>query len=269
MDKRVGLLLDRLDAEGLSKNTVVFFFSDQGRPHVRGKQWLYEGGIRVPLIIRWPKQITPNTINENLVSLIDLAPTCMNIAGIDRPKHLAGQDIFNKNIPERDYIIAARDRCDAVVDYIRCVRTKKYKYIRNYYPERPYTQFGHYKVFNYPVLTLLQVLKQKNQLTHAQKPFMAEKRPAEELYDLEKDPYELNNLAGDPELEKVLNSMRKQLDQWIHDTGDKGSLDPDNYEELIQRRLKKYGPKWKERGIDPFKTSPEIYLRWWEKHLGL
>ena len=136
-------------------------------------------------------------------------------------------------------------------------------------PEKSYTQFGHYKEFRYPVLTLMKVLDKKERLTPAQSLFMADKKPKEELYDIVRDPFELNNLYQDPNYENVLLDMRGQLNEWISETKDMGNYDPDDPQEIEEKRWKKYGDKWKERGIDPREDNSELYLEWWEKELGI
>jgi hypothetical protein len=124
----------------------------------------------------------------------------------------------------REFIVAARDRCDETVDRIRCVRTKQYKYIKNFMPERAYTQPNRYKENSYPILGELRELQKAGKLTAAQAAFMAQTRPVEELYDLEKDPHEVVNLAGDAGHAGVLKEMRGRLEEWIRTTGDKGQL---------------------------------------------
>jgi len=268
LDKEVGRVLDRLEEEGLAKNTVVFFFSDHGRPHVRGKQWIYDSGIRVPLIIRWPENIEANTTSDELVSLIDIAAASLDLAGIEIPESMQGKNFLSDTV-SREYIYAARHRTDAVVDNIRSIRDKRYKYIKNFMPDRPYMQFGHYKAFRYPVFTLLKVLHERNELTPVQEQLMAPDKPAEELYDLKEDPYEINNLAKKEEYSEIKSRMKEELFQWMEKTHDPGSYDPDNYDSLIQRRQEKYNPRWKQRGIDPHETPPEEYLEWWKEELGI
>ncbi len=268
LDEHLGMILQRLKDEGLEKNTIVVFFADQGRPHVRGKQWLYDSGIEVPLIVRWPGKLPANETREDLVSLIDISYTSLLLAGIEPPAHLQGQDFLLDN-EERNYIFAARNRTDAVVDHIRAVRSQQFKYIKNFMPEKPYTQFGHYKEYNYPALQVLKHLHKEGKLTPEQEKFMAKNKPEEELYDLVNDPFELNNLADNPEYELVLDSMRLALVDWMEKTNDMGSFDPDNYDSLLVRRQEKYGPRWEQRGIDPREVDPEVYLKWWETELGM
>lgn len=268
LDRKVGEILKRLEDEGLAENTVVFLWGDHGRAMVRGKQFLYEGGIRIPLIVRWPGRITPGTVRDDLVSTIDLTATWLRIAEVDVPDHMQGMDLFSDETAKREYIFAARDRCDETVDRIRCVRTKRYKYIRNFLPDRPYTQFNAYKKLQYPVLTLMEVLHKQGKLTPEQERFMAPTRPEEELYDLENDPYELNNLADDPRYQDVLRELRGKLEKWIEETGDQGEIpeEPEVLEYWRREAVERFAKRMKERGLSP-DIGPEEYLRWWEEKL--
>lgn len=268
LDKQIGTVLKRLADEGLADNTVVMYFGDHGRPHVRGKQWLYEEGIRIPMIIRWLGHIKPGTVVHDLVSTVDHAPTFLTVAGIEPPGHLQSRTLLGRGRKKRDCIFAARDRCDGTPDRIRCVRTKRHKYIRNFHPERLYTQFNGYKKLQYPVLTLMHVLHKQGKLTPDQARFMAQIRPEEELYDLENDPHELRNLAGDPKFGGVLSNLRGKLDQWTKQTADCGQTpeDPAIEAREIEQMTKVYQQQMAARGLSP-DISDEDYLRWWEKRL--
>jgi uncharacterized sulfatase len=269
LDRKVGQVLDRLEEDGLADNTIVFFFGDHGRAHVRGKQFLYEGGIHVPLIVRWPGHVGGGTVSEALVSAIDLAPTSLGLAGIEPPEHMQGRPFLGPGTRTRDYIIAARDRCDETYDRIRCVRDQRYKYIRNFYPNLPYTQTNLYKLRQYPVLTLMQVLHARGELSPAQEAFMAPGRPPEELYDLDEDPHEIRNLAEDPEQQLVLESMRGLLEGWITGTGDRGEIPEDPRiaaRAYRERHLPTHRRVMERRGLS-LEVSPADYLEWWETQL--
>ncbi|MEW4527936.1 sulfatase [Maioricimonas sp. JC845] len=271
MDAKVGEVLDRLDAEGIADNTLVVFFGDHGRPHVWGKQWLYEGGIHVPLIIRWPGHLAPGTVDDRMISLIDLAPTTLAAVGITPPATMQGVDFLAKDFAGRDAVFAARDRCGDAIDRIRCVRTDRFKYIRNFEPQRPYTQRSGYKTLQYPVITLLQVLYERGELTPVQARFMAPERPVEELYDLQADPHETVNLAGKSEYAATLRDLRARVDNWIEETGDQGALAEGDAEFLraLQAEKQAYFEKaMRRRGLDP-DISAEEYLDWWEEQLGV
>lgn len=227
LDVKAGKVLARLEREGLRDSTIVIFFGDNGRPMPRGKQFLYEGGIHVPLIAWFPERFrpenaAPGSVRNDLVSLIDVTATSLKLAGIEPPPHMQGQVIFGPGAVRRDYIAAARDRCDETVDRIRCVRSERYKYIRNFHPDRPYTQPNVYKDTTYPPLQLMRQLHQAGRLNAAAAAFMAARRPEEELYDLQADPHELHNLADSPEHKQALERHRGLLDEWIRDTNDHG-----------------------------------------------
>ena len=269
LDKKVGRILQRLEDEGLADNTIVFFWGDHGRAMVRGKQFLYDGGIRIPLIVRWPEQIQPGVVSNALVSAIDLAPTWMTIAGMDVPDYMQGQVFLGQNARGCDHIFAARDRCDETDDRIRCVRTDRYKYIRNFFPEHPYTYFNAYKKLQYPVLTLMEVLHSRGGLAPEQARFMAPIRPEEELYDLRDDPHEVHNLADEPKHEKILKELRGKLDEWVKGTGDQGESPED--EEVAaywdRQAAENFAKNMKARGLEP-DIPPEEYLAWWERRLN-
>ena len=229
MDRYIGKILKRLDDENLADNTVVIFIGDHGRCHVRGKQWLYDGGIHIPLIVRWPGKLKAGHVCDDLVSAIDISATILKIAGIDPPKYMQGKVFLEagstgnwRPVNQHDYIFAARDRCDETIDRIRCVRNKHYKYIRNFMPERPYTQTNDYKERSYPMLNLMKKLHAQGKLTPVQALFMAPRKPVEELYDIKNDPYEINNLAASPQHQKTLKKMRAILERWIEETSDMG-----------------------------------------------
>jgi N-sulfoglucosamine sulfohydrolase len=224
MDAYVGNFLKRLDQEGLSKNTVVMFFSDHGRCHVRDKQFLYEGGMRIPFLVRWPGHLRGGGTDDQLVSSIDISASTLKMAGIRPPAYMEGRPIIGGGGRKRDYIIAAKDRMDETVDKMRAVRTKRFKYIKNYYPDRPYMQPNKYKETEYPVWNLIKQLNAEHKLTAAQALFAAPVKPAEELYDIQTDPDELHNLARLPQHKKTLMHMRSILSRWIRETGDMGQF---------------------------------------------
>jgi arylsulfatase A-like enzyme len=227
LDAKVGQVLARLEQEGLAEDTIVFFFSDHGRPMPRDKQFLYDGGIGIPLLIRIPEKFRPagykpGGVSDALVSAIDITATTLRLAGVEPPAHMEGRAFFGPGVQPREFIIAARDRCDETADRIRCVRTRRFKYIRNFFPDRPYTQQNVYKDVNYVTLAVMRQLQGEGKLTGPPAAFLAPRRPAEELYDLAADPHETRNLADDPKHRRTLDRMRAILDRWIRETGDQG-----------------------------------------------
>lgn len=267
VDKKVGLLFDELEEAGVLDNSIVFIFGDHGRAMLRDKQWLYDGGLRVPLIV-WGKGIPANQSNDTLVSLIDIMPTSMDLAGIKVPQYIEGKVMFGPHKETRDYVYAHKDRCDETDDRVRAVRDNQFKYIKNFYPEKPYTDFNAYKNLQYPVMALMNKLNAQGKLTPQQALFMADSRPPEELYDTVNDPDEVNNLATDPAYKTQLIRLRNQLSLWQAQTGDMGMVDEDPkeiqyWDDFFARHYKK---TMLERGLAP-DISPDDYLIWWDKFL--
>jgi arylsulfatase A-like enzyme len=218
-DQQVGDVLDRLEEEGILDQTVVIFTTDHGISHARGKQFLYEEGIHVPLVIRGPG-IARGRVRDDLVEHIDIAATSLALAGIAVPRLMQGRDLFAPNAVVRDAVFSARDRCDETVDRIRSVRTDRFKYIRNFYPARGHLQPNRYKDAK-TIVARLRELHEKRQLDAIQELLLfAPTRPKEELYDLQSDPDEIRNLAGDPLYGATLGELRRRLDRWIDETGD-------------------------------------------------
>ena len=257
-----------MDDEGLTENTIVFIISDHGRAHIRDKQFLYDGGIRVPCIVRWPGHIDAGVVSDSLVSGIDFAPTALSLAGLDVPKVYEGSVFVGEEAVERNHIISARDRCDGTVDRIRCVRTKTHKYIRNYHPERPYTQFNGYKKQQYPLWTLAPVLKAQGKLNAAQEKFLAPCRPYEELYDLTADPDELTDLAGDQASADILEDLSRRLNEWIEMFGDQGEVpeDPRMIAEEAQKMRESHVERMAAKGLTP-EVTDEDFVAWWTSEL--
>jgi arylsulfatase A-like enzyme len=228
LDRKVGLVLEQLERDGLADNTVVVFFGDNGQAHVRGKQFCYESGLHVPMIIRWPKnfpapaQFKAGTVNTQLLESIDLAPTMLALAGAPLPAMQGTPFLGAKAGPAKQYVFGARDRCDETVFRFRTVRDARYRYIRNFTPERPLLQANAYKEKQYPMWNLIKRLHQEKQLTPVQAALAAPAMSAEELYDLETDPHEINNLATSPAHKATLQRLRGVLEKWIADSRDQG-----------------------------------------------
>jgi arylsulfatase A-like enzyme len=224
LDRKVGTVLKMLEEEGLAANTAVFFFGDNGRCLIRGKQWLYDAGIHIPLLVRWPGVTKPGTVREDLVSAIDIPATALATAGIALPHSMQGQVMLGPNSRRRDHIFAARDRCDDTVDRIRCIRTSRYKLIRNFMPERPYTQANRYIETQYPTLGVMKKLHAEGKLNDTQALFMQPRKPEYELYDVIADSHEVQNLADAPRHKKTFQELSTKLERWIEQSSDQGRL---------------------------------------------
>jgi len=250
LDALVGKVLTRLKKDGLDKNTIVMFIGDHGRPMLRGKQFLYEQGIRIPMIIRWPGCIQPGTVVDELISSLDFAPTFLKLAEANVPEHMHGKVFLG---PDRDkprrYIFAARDRIDEAVDRIRCVLDKRFKYIRNYMPNMPYLQPQIYRELNYPTREPLMQMYARKKLNKVQARFFQANKPQEELYDLKNDPWEINNLAENPKYQNELKRLRQVLEMRLTEVGDKGATpEPmEEYQQIMEERAVKRN-RWVESG---------------------
>ncbi len=229
-DRKVGDIIKELSDNGLLENTIVFFFSDHGMRLTRHKQFLYDGGLHVPLIIAdysHAHGIEAGSRDDKLINGIDLGPTALALAGIPLPAYMEGRDIFDDALAPREYVIATRDRCDFTIDRIRAVRSKSFKYIRNLKTDRPYMQPTYMDVDSVELVQVMRQLYAENKLDSIQARFFSKARPGEELYDLREDPFEINNLAGDPDYAEVLETYAAVLDQWMVDTDDKGQYPED------------------------------------------
>jgi len=267
VDRHVSHILRRLDEDGLSDNTIVFFFGDQGQPHVRAKQFLYDAGIHTPLMIRFPKKYNRKGTDQRMVSTVDITAATLALAGIPIPEEMQGVNFLADDVSPREYAFSMRDRCDETVDRIRAVRSQQFKYIRNFYPERPYTQFNAYKKANYPVLTLMEVMYQQGKLDESQRQFMASSRPAEELYEIASDPHETHNLASLPAYQDTLLHYRNIMDHWL-DEADRGVYpEPESEisfaEELMKDNFKK---EMEKKGLKATVGDLE-FLAYWETNI--
>lgn len=248
MDAEVGLVLRQLEEDGLADETVIFFFSDHGDGLPRAKRWLYDSGLRVPLIVRFPDGRGAGTVTDELVSFVDFAPTMLSLAGLDIPSYIQGQAFLGPRKAEpRDYVYAAKDRMDPAIDTARAVRDKRFKYIRNYRPEKPFVQFIPYRDQMALMRELLR-LEQENGLDEIQKLWFRDSKPIEELYETLEDPFEVRNLAEVPEFASKLQELRSAHETWVAETGDLGMI-PEP--ELVKRM-------WPPEGVQPETESPDF-----------
>lgn len=223
MDGQVARILEELEADGLAGNTIVFFFSDHGDGLPRAKRWLYDSGLRAPLLIRIPGGIR-GAVEDRLISFIDLAPTVLSLAGAAIPPHIQGRAFLGEQAqPAREYVFAARDRIDESYDRVRAVSDGRFKLIRNYFPERPYILPVQYRDRGVIMQEILR-LRDSGRLTGSQALWTRPTRPAEELYDTRSDPHEIANLIGSKEMAPVAERLRRVLDEWIVASGDMGGI---------------------------------------------
>lgn len=237
-DRQVGQIVAYLNREGLTDSTVIIVVSDHGMGLHRHKQFLYEGGIRMPLIVTGPG-VAAGRVRDDLVTGVDITAATLAVAGQDIPPSMEGRDFMADDHRPREFIVAARDRCDWTIDRIRAVVTPRYKYLRNDFPDRPYLQSNYRDVW--PVSRAIRAAQAAGVLNATQLAFYGDARPVEELYDLHADPYELENLAENPAHADALADHRRRLAEWIEATGDRGQQ-PES-EAGLRCVLKRWGDK--------------------------
>ena len=225
MDAQVGDILADLEADGLLENTIVVWYSDHGGPLPRQKRLLYDSGIHFPMIIRYPNGWRAGEIDDRLVSFVDFAPTLLSMAGMAPPEHMDGQAFEGKYKAEspRAYIHSAADRFDEAYDMIRAVRDHRFKYLRNFQTDRPYyLPLGFREQM--PIMKELLRIRDAGELSTEQSQWFRTTKPQEELFDTQVDPFELNNIAGDPQYADKLAELRTEAERWMTEINDKGNL---------------------------------------------
>ena len=260
-DKRVGYILDRLNKEGLTDNTIVILFGDHGRPHIRDKQWLYEGGLAIPLIVRYPNKQKANTTKQDLISLVDVSVSSLELANINIPKNMHGKNVFDGE--KRNYVFGFRQRCGDALDDIRSITDGRYKLIWNRMPELPYMQLTSYKKLQYPAFTLYHYLNEKGELESPYNQFMAKTRPEFELYDLKKDPNEFSNLAGSKEYRKTQKKLFKKLNKLVCKIEKNNTPETeDSIERAKAGSLKFYKKGMEKKGLPENASTKQIIDNW-------
>lgn len=251
MDQQVGKLIAELKEDHLLENTIIIWFTDHGGPLPRQKRLLYDSGIKVPMIIRFPDKKGAGTRDERMISFIDMAPTTLSLAGIPTPKYMDGKAFLGKyeSKTERKMIFAASDRFDESTDAIRAARDKNFKYIKYFMPEKP--MFLPVKFRDQmPIMQELYRLKKEGKLNETQALWFREKKPAEELFEIKKDPHEIHSIADNPVYAEKLIELRKATEQWMKEVDDKNIIPED---ELVE----KFWP----RGKQPQTLAPEYQIK--------
>jgi hypothetical protein len=210
---------------------------------------VYDSGTHIPLIVRWPGRIKPGSVNDELISSIDLGPTVLSLTGTTVPVHMQGRPFLGPMAgPPREYVFSARDRFDESYDMVRSVRNKRYRYVRNYYPEKPYVLWVPYRNRG-PAMQELLRHHAEDRLVGPQKLWFQPNRPAEELYDCDADPFQINNLAANPKYKPIVERMREVLEEWRRDTVDMGDI-PEA--EMVAR--------WWPGGVQPVTAEPRFII---------
>ena len=230
MDKQVGEILAELERDGLAASTIVFFYADHGLGIPRFKRTLYDSGLHVPLMVRLPARyqsmgtFAPGGRTDQLVSFVDFAPTVLSLAELSIPAHMQGQAFLGKAATgTREYVFGATSRVDEAYEMSRCVRDKRYKYIRNFLSHLPYIQASDY-CDQAEIMQELRRIAASGKLAGVEKALWEPTKPVEELYDTLVDPHEVKNLVDSAAHQKTLQTMRKRLRDWMTETRDTGPL---------------------------------------------
>ena len=247
MDQQVGRVLKQLEEDGLLEKTIIVWYTDHGGPLPRQKRLLYDSGLKVPMIIRYPHQQQAGTIDDQLISFLDFPPTLLSMVHIEPPTWMQGRAFAGSKASSqvRKYIHASGDRFDEFYDMIRAVKDKRFKYLKNFKPNQGYYLPLEYRERMASTQELLRLHKAE-QLTPVQSQWFRTTKPEEELFDTQNDPHELHNLADHPDHQEKLLELREECGRWMKTVGDKGFI-PEN--ELIDQF-------WPNR-IQP-KTKPPI-----------
>ncbi len=230
LDDNVGQVLDSLADDGLLENTIIFFFGDHGFGMPRYKRWLYQTGLRVPLLVQIPEAYQhlaldkPGTQTNQLVSFVDFTPTVLSLVGLSPVAEMEGQAFLGKDhLSARHFTFAARDRADDMYEMSRAVLSDRYIYIRHYMPHLPPIQSGFIYGDQKPAFRALRRAKAAG-LNNEEQNKLWKAKPLEELYDLKADPYELNNIADHEDLQETKTELKAALHAWMEETRDLGLL---------------------------------------------
>jgi len=220
MDREVGELLAELEEAGLADDTIVIWYSDHGGPMPRQKRLVLDSGLHVPFIMRFPTGAHAGTVNDELVSFVDIPATILSLAGVKVPDYMQGRPFWGEQkVPPREYIYAARDRLDAQYDATRAVRDKRFKYIRNFKPEVPAYLDVQYRT-QMGIMQELLRLRDEGNLDPVQARWFRQPKETEELYDTVADPHEVHDLARDPAWASEVERMSGALEAWLKRIGD-------------------------------------------------
>nr|WP_299342855.1 sulfatase [Allomuricauda sp.] len=262
MDHQMGVLLNELEDEGLLEKTIVFWYTDHGGPLPRSKRTIYDSGIKVPMIIRFPNRQLAGQSDNQLLSFVDFKPTLLSLAGLPNPEYMDGRAWMGQyqDKSSRKYIYAAADRFDRQHDRIRAVRDMRYKYIRNFLPNQSYYLPIKFRE-EMDIMQELLRLRKNDSLDPKQLLWFRQKKDPEELFDTWNDPDELHNLANDPLLASKLQELRSALDGWISDTKDKGLIPEAEHIEKVGNywaRPKTVAPSFTKKGNSFQLESPTL-----------
>lgn len=251
MDDWVGERIKELEADGLLDNTIIMFWSDHGDGLPYVKREITDRGIRIPLVMRFPSAEKKISVNDRLTSSLDLAPTVLSLAGIRPPENMQGKAIYGKyaDVKGHDYVFAARDRLDSEYDRVRSVHDGRFQYVYNFYPELPRYMDLEYRK-QQPSMREILRRRDAGTLDAVQMRWFEAKGSAEELYDVQKDPYQLHDLSKDPQYVSTLEKFRNVFKAWQQDVPDMGAI----------AEKKMIADMWNSQPLPPVTKDPLIFV---------
>lgn len=239
LDGYIGNVVETLEKQGVSDNTLILFISDNGRPFPRDKTTMYDSGIKTPWMVKWPQRVQAGSETQALVSSVDIAATFLALAGAEPLKQSPGVDfspiLENPDAEVRDRVYAQAHWHDHE-NFVRAIRDSRYKYIRTFFNDLPLTPPA--DALTSSTFAEIRERWQSGQRDEHLRPYF-EPRPKEELYDLENDPHELNNLADDPKYRDELNRLRGELLDFMkrYDDGVPRLRTPDEFDRVTGEPL--------------------------------
>jgi arylsulfatase A-like enzyme len=223
-DEMIGALIADIEGSERGQNAVIILTTDHGDGLARAKRTVYDSGLKVPAIIAYSDNRGAGSVRDDLVSFVDMAPTLLNFAGAPIPDYIQGRIFEGPNkAAGRDYIYAAADRLDEREQRIKAIRSDDFKYIRNYTPDKPRLPSITYQN-NSPVMKQMRAMLADGSLASESAQYFQTPSPEAELYQINSDPHEMENLANVPGFQKTVETLSAAMDDWIAVTGDMSDL---------------------------------------------
>lgn len=267
IDNEVGIILEELEQKNMADNTVIIFIGDNGRCNLRGKGYLHDPGLRIPLIVYYPKNIQGGQVLNDVVSATDITASILDVAGCEIPNYMTGKSFFKESFHRKE-VYSSRDLWDEIQEKSRSISTAHWKYIRNDKPEIPWDAKQAYLEFYRPALHIMRSLNNQGKLNLNEQFFFRKTKPAEEFYDLVNDPYEMNNLVNNQRYSKILVQLREKTKQYEKEMKPMS----DSYEPVnpisvgVLEFVKKKYPKEYEKMLDGEEIGFKTYVNAYKKN---
>ncbi|NLR91843.1 sulfatase family protein [Flammeovirga agarivorans] len=268
-DAEMQMLIDELKEKGLYENTVIIVIGDNGRCNIKGKGYLFDSGSRIPLIIKWPEGYEHDEESRQIIASTDITATILDIAGVDLPNYLTGQSFIDENF-DRKNVYSFRGLWDEIPEQSSSITNSEFRYIRNDKPEIPYDAHQGYLEWYRPAVHVMRTLSEDGKLNEVQQKWFSKSKPKEELYHIKNDPFEIDNLANNPEYRDVLKIMRKEAMQADQRMAPVASVfDPNPVPGLAPiEYIKEYHPEAYKRMIEGEEIGHSKYMKLYKDYLS-